>query len=121
VEITRWRPRSPAGRLSQRQIDAVLAQIDANLATNIGVSDLARTVDLSRFHFARAFKCTTGQSPYGFILSQRIERALLLLRTGNAPVEEVARAVGFSSASQFGRAFRKSVGEAPQAYRRRLE
>jgi AraC family transcriptional regulator len=120
LEITKWAGQIPAGRLSQRQIDTVLAQIDANLATNIGVSDLARAVGLSRFHFARAFKNTTGKSPYSFIVSQRIQRAVRMLQMGNAPVEEVARAVGFSSASQFGRAFRKMVGEAPQAYRRRL-
>jgi AraC family transcriptional regulator len=119
VEITKWGGQIPAGRLSQRQIDTVLAQIDANLVANIRVSDLARSIDLSRFHFARAFKNTIGQSPYNFIVSRRIERAVRMLQVGSAPVEEVARAVGFSSASQFGRAFRKAVGEAPQAFRRK--
>jgi len=120
LEVLQCSPDIPRGHLSKRQTKLVLDYITANLARNINISEIASVADLSRFHFARAFKCTTGKSPYNYILSQRIERSIALLSSGKSSVEDVARGVGFRSAAQFRRAFFNATGSTPQAFRRKL-
>ena len=107
------------GELSPVQLRAVLDYVEAGLSGPMAIADLAGVVGLSRFHFARAFKRATGQSPYGYILAQRIARARHMLLAGDAPIEAVATSVGFASSAQFSRAFRRSTGKRPSDVRRR--
>jgi AraC family transcriptional regulator len=96
----------------------VLDQIDAELAGALTVAALARTAGLSRFHFIRSFKQATGQSPYHYVLSQRVARARALLQSGDTPIEQIAISVGFSDHAQFSRAFRKLNGTTPRDFRK---
>lgn len=107
------------GEISPRQLKDVLDFVESGLRGSLTLSDLARVAGLSRFHFARAFKRATGQSPYSYVLAQRIARARQLLLVGDASVETVATAVGFRNGAQFSRAFRRSTGERPSDVRRR--
>jgi AraC family transcriptional regulator len=100
------------GRLCRRRIDQVIEYVEANIAADITIDALASVACLSRFHFARAFKASTGQSPHQYVDSMRMEHAKALLRNG-MPIAEVASTMGFSSVRNFVRAFRRVVGAAP--------
>ncbi len=107
----------PQGRLSDRQVTAVTDYVEANLHAAIGLADLAAVAGLSRFHFSRAFKATTGDNPHGFVQQRRITRATRLLHGTDLSIAAIALAVGYRGAPQFRRAFRDVIGVAPLAYR----
>jgi AraC family transcriptional regulator len=106
------------GGLTARQLGRVKETIDAKISNEITISDLAAVAGLSHYHFIRAFKDTVGQSPYQYVLSERIRRARILLSNSDLRLGDVALAVGFKSVSQLNRVFRKFVGIAPTAFRR---
>lgn len=90
----------------------------ANLDGRISLESLAAECRLSRSHFARAFKVSTGVSPFRWLSVQRIERAKVILLNSDLPIEHVAVACGFTDASHLARAFQQAVGLAPGAWRR---
>ncbi|WP_244491144.1 AraC family transcriptional regulator [Paramesorhizobium deserti] len=98
----------------RRTKEMLLASIDGK----IGLDELARGCGLSRSHFARAFKTTTGMSPMRWLLVQRIERAKDLLTNSPLPVDQIAHQCGFADQSHFTRAFFRIVGVTPGAWRR---
>jgi AraC family transcriptional regulator len=106
------------GGLSAHQLRRVKEFVDAQISKDITISGLAAVAGLSQFHFIRAFKDSTGLSPYQYILSERIHRATRLLSERDLSIADVALAVGFSDASQLNRVFRKFVGVTPTAFRR---
>jgi AraC family transcriptional regulator len=109
-----------SGRLSDRQLKAVHDFVEANLGRKIGLDDLATLAGFSRSHFSRSFKETTGVGPHQFVRRRQMARACELLDSASRPsVAEVAQRVGFMSANVFRRAFQKSFGIPPQAYRRK--
>ena len=75
----------------------------------------AREMHMNTFHFARAFKATTGMSPYQYVIDQRIQRGRLMLE-GGVSVTEVASRLRFSSASHFGAIFKRRVGVTPSRW-----
>ena len=85
---------------------------------DISLADLAAAANLSPFHFARAFKQTTGLPPHHYQLMRRIERAKELLTKTRLSVTEVALGVGYGSSQTLARVFRKEVGTTPIEYRR---
>jgi transcriptional regulator GlxA family with amidase domain len=93
--------------------------IDANLSRQISLSDLAHVVCLSRFHFLRAFKQTTQETPHRYPLRRRIEHAHELLQKSDQPVSQIARAVGFKDATRFIRAYHRVKGITPGKWRTR--
>ena len=98
-----------------------LAQyIEEHLAEDISLLALARLVQLSPYHFSRAFKQSFGMPPHRYLTSRRIERAKSLLVERRLSVTEIGFEVGFSESSSFSAAFRKLTGEAPTDYRRSL-
>jgi len=105
------------GRLSDRQITMVTDFVEAHLHEPIGLSDLASIAGLSRFHFSRAFKSTTGENPHAFVQKRRVARAANMLRTSELSIEAVALAVGYMGAPQFRRVFREVIGISPLNYR----
>ncbi|KQW31164.1 hypothetical protein ASE36_02475 [Rhizobium sp. Root274] len=109
-----------AGQLSNGQRSLVTGYIEAHLADDIGLDELASLCGLSRFHFSRAFKTTFGKTPIQFVTVRRIERAQRMLGETRLPVAMIATACGFSGASQFSRVFRSVVGTTPLVFRRSL-
>ncbi|MBV6650022.1 MAG: helix-turn-helix transcriptional regulator [Hoeflea sp.] len=103
--------RKPA--LPRRALARVVEYVEANLANPISLEDLAAQAGLSRFHFNRAFKAETGESPYQYVLRQRIESARVLLAERRLSVEQVAATVGFRDASYFQKAFKARTGMNP--------
>jgi AraC-like DNA-binding protein len=74
---------------------------------------------MSTGHFSRQFRATYGETPSGYLMTRRIERAKALLRRGDLSVTEVCMAVGCSSLGSFSARFTRLVGETPTAYRAR--
>ncbi|TPP10410.1 helix-turn-helix domain-containing protein [Rhizobium glycinendophyticum] len=109
-----------AGQLSNSQRSLVTGFIETHLADDIGLDELASLCGLSRFHFCRAFKATFGETPIQYVTLRRIEKAQQMLGETRMPVAMIAKACGFSGASQFGRAFRSVAGTTPLAFRRSI-
>jgi AraC family transcriptional regulator len=103
----------PVGVLDRRTIDRVSEYVDADLAATITLDRMADVAALSPFHFARAFKATTGLAPHRFVTARRLEAAKAALLTSNASVVRVAHQVGFSNVSHFRRVFRRELGVTP--------
>jgi AraC-like DNA-binding protein len=93
-------------------------RIDRDYAQPLDVEALARGVHMSAGHLSRAFRSAYGESPYGYLMTRRIERAMALLRRGDLSVTEVCFAVGCSSLGTFSTRFTELVGVPPSTYRR---
>ena len=94
-------------------------RIDREYEQPLDVEALARGVNMSAGHLSREFKLAYGESPYGYLMTRRIERAMALLRRGDMSVTEVCFAVGSSSLGTFSTRFTELVGVPPSTYRRR--
>ena len=92
-------------------------RIDREYAQPLDVEALARGAHMSAGHFSRQFRLAYGESPYGYLMTRRIERAMALLRRGDASVTEVCFAVGCASLGTFSSRFTELVGMSPSAYR----
>jgi AraC-like DNA-binding protein len=93
-------------------------RIDREYAQPLDVEALARDAHMSAGHFSREFRRAYGESPYSYLMTRRIERAMALLRRGDLSVTEVCFAVGCSSLGTFSTRFTELVGMPPSAYRR---
>ena len=96
----------------------VTAYIDENLPRPLSLVELSQQAHMSRFHFARLFKQSTGLSPHRFVMRRRVDRACVLLADRNLPIKAIAQAVGFRTCSHFSTMFRRITGRRPSAYRR---
>ena len=94
-------------------------RIDREYAQPLDVEALARGVHVSSGYLSREFRRAFGESPYSYLMTRRIERAMALLRRGDLGVTEVCFAVGCSSLGTFSTRFRELVGMSPSAYRAR--
>jgi transcriptional regulator GlxA family with amidase domain len=92
-------------------------RMDREYAQPLDVEALARDVHMSAGHFSRRFKAAYGESPYGYLMTRRIERAMALLRRGDLSVTEVCFAVGCASLGTFSSRFTALVGVPPSTYR----
>jgi transcriptional regulator GlxA family with amidase domain len=93
-------------------------RMDREYAQPLDVEALARGVHMSSGHLSRAFKAAYGESPYAYLMTRRIERAMALLRRGDLSVTEVCFAVGCQSLGTFSTRFTELVGVPPSTYRR---
>jgi len=93
-------------------------RIDREYAQPLDVEALARGVNMSAGHLGREFRLAYGESPYAYLMTRRIERAMALLRLGDLSVTEVCFAVGCASLGTFSTRFTELVGVPPSAYRR---
>src|SRR5215468_6503387 len=93
--------------------------IDRNYQQPLDLDQLAAVAGVSKFHFARSFEATYGETPIRYLTRRRIERAQDLLRHANLTVTEVCMVVGFASLGSFSSRFTQLVGESPTAYRDR--
>jgi AraC-like DNA-binding protein len=94
-------------------------RMDREYALPLDVEALARGVHMSAGHLSRQFKLAYGESPYSYLMTRRIERAMALLRRGDLSVTDVCFAVGCSSLGTFSTRFTELVGIPPSVYRRR--
>ncbi|MCL7427324.1 helix-turn-helix transcriptional regulator [Streptomyces sp. NPDC057806] len=94
-------------------------RMDREYTEPLDVTELARTALMSPGHFQRSFRAAYGETPYGYLMTRRIERAKALLRRGDLSVTEVCMAVGCTSLGSFSARFTELVGETPSAYRAR--
>jgi AraC-like DNA-binding protein len=96
-------------------------RIDREYDQPLDVEALARDAFMSAGHLSRLFKQAFGESPYSYLMTRRIERAMALLRRGDMSVTEVCFAVGFSSLGTFSTRFTELVGVPPSVYRQQAD
>ena len=100
------------------QLRRVRDRIDREYDKPLDVEALARGAHMSAGHLSRQFKLAYGESPYSYLMTRRIERAMALLRRGDLSVTEVCFEVGCASLGTFSTRFTELVGMPPGAYRR---
>jgi AraC-like DNA-binding protein len=99
------------------RLRCVRDRIDRDYAQPLDVEALARDANMSAGHLSRQFKIAYGESPYSYLMTRRIERAMALLRRGELSVTEVCFTVGCSSLGTFSTRFTELVGVPPSLYR----
>ena len=109
----------PRRGLSRRALNRACSFIAENLGERFTLDDLARQAGVSRFHFARLFRVSTGDSPMAYLLKSRIERAKQMLLQDDRPVCEIAAVLGFCDQSHLTRTFRRLTGLTPREFARR--
>lgn len=92
-------------------------RIDRDFTQPLDVEALARGVQMSAGHLSRQFKLAYGESPYAYLMTRRVERAMILLRTTEMSVTDVCFAVGYQSLGTFSTRFSELVGVSPSTYR----
>jgi AraC family transcriptional regulator len=108
------------GGLSPRVLGRAIERLRSDSDADVSLAALASDAGLSRFHFCRAFKESTGLSPHAWLRQHRLEQAMNMLRDTDVSVVSVAAALGYSSQTAFAAAFRKLTGETPSDWRRRM-
>jgi AraC family transcriptional regulator len=110
---------SSADRLDHARLRRVLEYIEANMADDITLSDLAKIAGYSAFHFARKFTLAMGIPPHRYVSRIRLENAMAELAAGTLPLAQIALNAHFSSQASFTRAFHRATGTTPKEYRYR--
>ncbi len=105
--------------LAPRHLARVFAYIDANIARNITLCDLAQLVSISKYHFIRSFRAATQRTPYAYLVECRLAVAAEALRNGAKSIEQIARDAGFRSAPGFSNVFKRHYGLSPSKFRSR--
>lgn len=113
VEAQRRTDLAPLRRVRDR--------IDREYAQPLNVEELARGVHMSAGHLSRQFRAAYGESPYSYLMTRRIERAMALLRRGDLSVTDICFAVGCASLGTFTTRFTELVGTPPGTFRRRTQ
>lgn len=103
--------------MDHRRLSRVMEFIDVHIDENFTVTDMAAVACMSPAHFARSFRARTGQSPHRFVSRKRLELAERMLLDPYRPMSEIALSAGFSSQSNFSRAFSGVTGMSPGNYR----
>ena len=106
------------GGLAPWQIRRLTAHIVDHLDTTLRTRDLAALVRLSPFHFCRAFRDSLGDSPHGYVMRRRMERAQGLMLSTDASLAQIAADCGLADQAHFSKVFRRFAGESPGAWRR---
>jgi AraC family transcriptional regulator len=108
------------GGLSPRALRRAIERLRSDIDADVSLAALASDAGLSRFHFCRAFKESTGLSPHAWLRQQRLEQATNMLRDTDASIAAVAVQLGYASQTAFTAAFKKLTGETPSDWRRRM-
>jgi AraC family transcriptional regulator len=106
------------GGMPMPQLRRAIQFITDNLDRDLNLEEIAREAGMSPFHFAHEFRALTNQTPYQYLLDQRMDRAKHLLKNQAWTVQEIAAMTGFRSPVNFVRTFRQRVGATPGAWRR---
>ena len=116
VQVTS-RPAAEQHLRDLAQLRRVRDRIDREYAQPLDVEALARGAHMSAGHLSRQFRLAYGESPYSYVMTRRIERAMALLRRGDLSVTDICFAVGCSSLGTFSTRFAELVGVPPSVYR----
>jgi AraC family transcriptional regulator len=108
------------GGLSPTALRRAIERLRSDSDADVSLAALASDAGLSRFHFCRAFKESTGLSPHAWLRQHRLEQAMNMLRDTDESVVSVASALGYASQTAFAAAFRKLTGETPSDWRKRV-
>jgi AraC family transcriptional regulator len=107
------------GGLTPKTLLRAIERLRSDSDADVSLAALASEAGLSRFHFCRAFKESTGLSPHAWLRQYRLEQAMNMLRDTDESVVSISVALGYSSQTAFAAAFRKLTGETPTDWRRR--
>lgn len=116
--VDRPAPSARTPSLEPKRLQRVLDLIEARLADDLSLEDLASQACLSPYHFSRLFHDATGLPPHRFLIQRRVREAQAMLSAGEASLAEIALDAGFGSQANFTRVFRKVTGVTPGQYRR---
>ena len=103
--------------MDDSRLARAVAFIQDHLSQDLTLDGMAEQAGMSPFHFSKAFKAATGQSPLQYVISARIDLAKVLLKTTDLTVAEIAYRTGYGDLSRFGQHFKKRVGATPKAFR----
>jgi AraC family transcriptional regulator len=117
LAATNHRPPRRPKPAATRRMATIFDYIDSRLASELTLAELSAQVAMSKYHFIRTFKHTSGMTPHQYILGRRLRRAATALRTTRTPVARIALDHGFGDLSTFNHFFRRSMGLTPTAYR----
>ena len=106
----------PCGKLNSFQLLGVVDFIQAHLDQNVSLLTLSELARVTPFHFARLFRATVGIPPHQFVLRQRIQKSLTLIKAGKLPLAQIAVESGFHDQPHFIRVFRRLIGTTPAKY-----
>lgn len=104
--------------LTPHQLRTVLEYIQAHLDENLSLESISQVAGMSRYHFIRRFKQTMHESPYQYLIGQRIEQAKQLLRVSQLSIADTAIACGFANQSHLTKHFKQRIGLTPQLFRK---
>jgi AraC family transcriptional regulator len=107
------------GGLSPTALRRAIERLRSDSDADVSLAALASDAGLSRFHFCRAFKESTGLSPHAWLRQHQLEQAMNMLRDTDASIVSVAAALGYASQTAFAAAFKRLTGETPSHWRRR--
>ena len=108
------------GGLSPMTLRRAIERLRSDSEKDVSLAGLASDAGLSRFHFCRAFKESTGLSPHAWLRQHQLEQAMNMLRDTDESIVSIATALGYSSQTAFAAAFRRLTGETPSDWRRRM-
>ena len=108
------------GGLAPKTLLGAIERLRSDSDADVSLSALAADAGLSRFHFCRAFKESTGLSPHAWLRQHQLERAMTMLRDTDESVVSIAIALGYGSQTAFAAAFKRLTGETPSDWRRRV-
>ncbi|MDB5940997.1 MAG: AraC family transcriptional regulator [Ramlibacter sp.] len=122
AELARQRPSArplsaTVPKLPRAAMARVVEHVHEHLADDLSLDDLAAAAGLSKYHFLRRFKASTGSSPLRYVTQLRVAHAKRLLAGSSRAMDDIAASCGFGGADQLARAFRRLEGVAPTAYR----
>nr|WP_254004772.1 AraC family transcriptional regulator [Pleomorphomonas sp. NRK KF1] len=118
LDIPEGAREQPNARLTQAQMNRLIAAVKANGGRRMTIAEMAAAVGLSESWFATVFKQTTGKTPLQWQLGRRVEQAQTLLTETCLSLADVAAQLGFSDQAHLTKVFRQIVGETPAAWRR---
>ena len=96
-----------------KEIQNAISFIKRNYSKQIGLDDIAKSAAISRSHLSNSFKAVTGMSPYNFLITTRIEKAVEFLKNTDEKIMNISLECGFTSLTSFNKAFKNSVGITP--------
>jgi AraC family transcriptional regulator len=108
---------SMSGRLSRRRLARAITYIQDHLHENVRLDDIAAAAGLSVYHFSRAFRTTTGASPYRYLLRCRVEKVRELLGDDGRTLAGIAVDAGFADQSHMCNVFKRLTGTTPKGFR----